>query len=99
MSGKTAKDLGYVHESIESLEAPEGYDLVTVGTSIKRGDEFFSKDHEWTLVRDEHIGKVIASNFRPVRRRKRWSCWHVREDRDKYCPVCSVFYRYVTQRW
>lgn len=99
MAHKTAKDFGYTHESIANLEVALEFDFVVVGMSIKRGDEFYTKTTTWVLVPDTHIGKVVASNFRPVRRRKRWVCWHLREDREKFCPVCSIFLRYITQRW
>ena len=94
-----AGDVGYTAAEFALVTAgTKNHDLMPVGSVIKRGDEYYIGP-KWVVVDDKFIGMKIDVRFRPVRRRKRWSCWHMREDSDKFCPVCMPFQRYVTDKW
>lgn len=98
MGQPTAQELGYKSKGYEDVQAGHDHDLVPVGQSIKRGDEYLT-DGGWAVLSDKHLHAVIGTNYKPIRRRRRWSCWHLRAAKEKSCPVCIVFHRYVDTPW
>ena len=93
----TAGDLGYIHTDWKRLvQSGDGYDLIPINFEIKAGDEYASESG-WKIIPDKYIGIIIASNFQPIRRRKKWICGHGRDDNDEHCRVCIVFFRYITE--
>lgn len=99
---KTAWQLGYQFTDLDLNDVfvdEAKYDLVPVGQHTKRGDEFVLHSGQWIPLSDPYIDLEIQPHFHPIRRRKRWDCWHLREDTDKWCPVCHAFMRFVVKKW
>lgn len=91
-------ELGYVSKVHAATQAGKGYDLIPVGQPVKRGDEVMASNG-WAPIPDKYIGQKVDETWRPIRRRMRWDCWHLREAHDKHCPVCIVFSRSITTPW
>jgi hypothetical protein len=96
-----AQDLGY--EVYGTVEASTDWELVPVGLKTKRGDMYVVEDGygglTWMTLPDKYLSITVTSRMRPVQRRMRWDCYHIRELTDKCCPVCVVFHRHITTPW
>lgn len=101
MASFTASDFGYVRAL--HVELPNGYDFVPIGQVTKRGDEYYIPNDglygRWIEMKAEFLNVVVDASYLPVRRQRRWACWHKREVMDDFCPVCAVFCRHVAVVW
>lgn len=62
---------------------------------ITKGLQFVSYEPKNNFSVDDRDWPIFQEKTEPLSQVRKWTCGHLYELGDPYCPVCDVFHRYV----